>query len=100
MRRLLAGTALLAATALPSFAEGLTDMTDAERAAFRAEVRAYLLENPDVLVEAMNELQAREEAAAIEQDKQLLADHHDAIFNDPAPSKPKFAPRRKIDPER
>ena len=33
MRRLLAGTALLAATALPSFAEGLVDMTEAEREA-------------------------------------------------------------------
>lgn len=84
MRHLLAGTALLAATALPALAEGLTDMSAAEREAFRAEVRAFLLENPEVLVEAMNELQTREQAAAIEQDKVLLAENHDAIFNDPA----------------
>ena len=84
MRHLIAGTALLAATALPALAEGLTDMSAAEREAFRAEVRAFLLENPEVLVEAMNELQTREQAAAIEQDKVLLADNHDAIFNDPA----------------
>lgn len=84
MRRLLAATALMSATALPGLAEGLTDMTDAERAAFRDEVRAYLMENPEVLMEAIAVLENREQAAAIEQDKQLLADHHDAIFNDPA----------------
>ncbi len=84
MRRLLAGTALLAATALPSFAEGLVDMTEAEREAFRAEVRAYLMENPEVLMEAIAVLENREQAAAIEQDKKLLAEYKDAIFNDPA----------------
>jgi protein-disulfide isomerase len=84
MRRLLAGTALLAATTLPGFAEGLTDMTPAEREAFRAEVRAYLMENPEVLMEAIAVLESREQAAAIEQDKQLLVEYRDAIFNDPA----------------
>ena len=84
MRRLLAGTALLCALALPVLAEGMTDMTPAEREAFRAEVRAYLMENPEVLMEAISVLENREQAAAIEQDKKLLAEHHDAIFNDPA----------------
>jgi len=84
MRRLLAGTAFLAASALPSFAEGLADMTDTERAAFRAEVRAYLLENPEVLLEAMNELEARDQAAAMERDKALVSEKADALFNDGA----------------
>lgn len=84
MRRLLAGSALALAAALPALAEGLTDMTAAEREAFRAEVRAYLMENPEVLMEAIAVLENREQAAAIEQDKQLLAEYHDAIFNDPA----------------
>ena len=84
MRRLLAGTALLAATALPAFAEGLADMSDTERAAFRAEVRAYLLENPEVLLEAMNELEARDQAAAMERDKTLIAERADVLFDDPA----------------
>ena len=48
---LTAATALLASTAL---AGGLGDMTDDERAAFRAEVRQYLLDNPQVLMEAMS----------------------------------------------
>lgn len=80
MRRLLAGTALVLATALPAAAE----MTAEERAAFRAEVRAYLLENPEVLLEAMNELEMREQVAAAERDKQMLAEQSEAIFNDPA----------------
>ena len=80
MRRLLAGTALTLATALPLHAE----MTAAEREAFRAEVRAYLLENPEVLIEAMNELEMREQVAAAERDRQMLAEQSDAIFNDPA----------------
>lgn len=71
--------ALLACTvALPAAAE----MTQAERDDLRKEIRAYLLENPEVLVEAMNELQAREEQAAASRDQQLLKDHADAIFND------------------
>lgn len=80
MRRLLAGTALTLATALPLHAE----MTAAEREAFRAEVRAYLLENPEVLIEAMNELEMREQVAAAERDREMLAEQADAIFNDPA----------------
>ena len=80
MRRLLAGTALALATTLPAAAE----MTAAEREAFRAEVRAYLLENPEVLIEAMNELEMREQIAAAERDKQMLAEQSEAIFNDPA----------------
>lgn len=80
MRRLLAGTALTLATALPLHAE----MTATEREAFRAEVRAYLLENPEVLIEAMNALEMREQVAAAERDKQMLAEQAEIIFNDPA----------------
>ncbi|MBM3614314.1 MAG: DsbA family protein [Alphaproteobacteria bacterium] len=72
---------LLGTTAL---AGGLGEMTDAEREAFRAEVRAYLLENPEVLVEAMDILQAQEEQAAANRDLEMLAANKDAIFNDPA----------------
>ena len=70
-------------TAVTAFSAQANDMTDAERNAFRDEVRAYLLENPEVLVEAMSALQAREEAASIAQDAQLLETYRDALFNDP-----------------
>lgn len=74
-------TCLMGTTAL---AGGLGEMSDSERQSFRDEVKAYLLENPEVLVEAMGVLQAREEQSAAAQDLQMLADNHDVIFNDPA----------------
>jgi protein-disulfide isomerase len=77
MRRL-AATTLLATSllALPVQAE----MTEEERKAFREEVRAYLLENPEVLVEAMDILQAREEEASAARDLQMLSDNAETIF--------------------
>jgi protein-disulfide isomerase len=83
MRRImLALTLALAGTA--ALAGGLGDMTDPERAAFREEVKAYLLENPEVLVEAMAVLQEREEAASVDRDLQMLSENKEIIFNDPA----------------
>ncbi len=75
--------ALLASATLLS-APAQAEMTDAERQAFRDEVRSYLLENPEVIVEAMDELQAREQANAVVKDRQMLTEQHDAIFNDAA----------------
>ena len=69
---------------VPAFAEDKpATMTDAERQAFRDEVRAYLLENPEVLIEAMDILQAREEEAALLRDVQMVSTHNDRIFNNP-----------------
>ncbi|MEO6298681.1 MAG: DsbA family protein [Paracoccaceae bacterium] len=73
--------ALLATTAL---AGGLGAMTDAERTAFRDEVKQYLLENPEVLMEAMQVLQNRQDKTAADHDKQMLSDNADVIFKDPA----------------
>ncbi|MDQ2065380.1 DsbA family protein [Xinfangfangia sp. CPCC 101601] len=76
--------ALLAAlTTSTAYAGGLGEMTDAERSAFREEVKAYLMEHPEVIVEAMTELQAREELASADRDVQMLAANQDAIFNSP-----------------
>lgn len=58
-------------------------MTDAERSAFRDEVRAYLLENPEVIMEAVGILQAREQQQAASADAQLAVTYADALFNDP-----------------
>lgn len=73
--------ALMGTTAL---AGGVGEMTEAERLAFRAEVRAYLLDNPEVLIEAMDVLKSREETAALARDQQVLAEYKDAMFNDPS----------------
>lgn len=81
MHRLIAP--IFAATlALPAAAMDLTELTDAERAQFRAEVRAYLLDNPEVIMEAVTLLQTREAEAQARADDNLVSDNADAIFDD------------------
>jgi len=74
-------TLAAALTATSALAGGLGEMSDAERTAFREEVRAYLMENPEVIVEAMTELQTREDKAAAERDLKVMAENKDAIYN-------------------
>jgi protein-disulfide isomerase len=83
MRRTLFALALILTTASPSLAD-LTALTTEERTAFQAEIRAYLLENPEVLVEAYKVLQDREAETAAAQDQVVLSENEDFIFNDPA----------------
>ncbi|MGQ0564437.1 MAG: DsbA family protein [Gemmobacter sp.] len=78
LKSLILSAALLTA-ALPAPAQ---DMTDPERQAFRAEVRAYLLENPEVLMEAIAILEERQAAGAAAKDAQVIADNTAAIFDD------------------
>ena len=56
--------------------------TDAEREALHAEIRSYLLANPDILMEMLQTLEQRKQADAAVTDQQLVADNRDAIFND------------------
>jgi len=66
----------------PVAASNLTEMTDDERAAFRAEVRAYLLENPGVIMEAVAALEAAQANAQVENDKTLIQVNAADIFDD------------------
>lgn len=68
--------------ALPAAALDLNEMTDQERAQFRAEVRAYLMDNPEVIMEAVELLQTREAEAQAQADDNLVAANAEAIFND------------------
>ena len=76
---------------LPAFAEdasktapdAVKTMTEEERLAFRQEVRAYLLEHPELLIEAMDVLQAREEEAALKRDLMLVSTLSSTIFTNP-----------------
>jgi protein-disulfide isomerase len=81
MRLFLAALISFALTA-PAGAEGLTDMTEAEKAAFGVAVRAYLLENPEVLSEAFAVLQDRQAGSAAALDDQLVATNAAKIFDD------------------
>ncbi|WP_120632868.1 DsbA family protein [Ruegeria sp. EL01] len=66
----------------PAQALDLNAMTDTEKAEFGAQVREYLLENPDVIIEAINILEQRNAAAEAETDKELVAANVDELFND------------------
>lgn len=81
MHRLIAPV-FAAALALPVSAMDLTELTDAERAQFRAEVRSYLMENPEVIMEAVALLQSREAEQQAKTDLTLVSDNAAAIFDD------------------
>ncbi|MCP1169921.1 DsbA family protein [Limimaricola litoreus] len=69
------------ALASPAMALDLDAMSDAERDAFGAQVRAYLLENPEVLMEAIAVLDQRQAEAAAQGDSALIAAHADALYD-------------------
>lgn len=66
----------------PVQALDLSSMSDAEKAEFGAQVRDYLLENPEVIVEAITILEQRQAAAGAQADKTLVAENADELFND------------------
>ncbi len=72
----------LALLAGPAVSADLTAMTDAEREAFRAEVRAYLMDNPEVIIEAVNLLEERKAEAQAQNDVSLVQSNSKEIFDD------------------
>lgn len=86
MRRVFATLAVAATMALPQpgIAEGLdfSSMNEDERAQFRSEVRAYLLEHPDVIFEAIQILEQRRNVAAQDADRQLVSANAESIYSD------------------
>lgn len=81
MKRL-APFALLGLLATPVQALDLTNMSEDERAAFRDEVRAYLLDNPQVIMEAVALLEERTAQAQEVDDLNLVKGFADDIFDD------------------
>jgi protein-disulfide isomerase len=82
LTRLLTGPLLALGLSTAAHATDLGALTDADREAFRAEVRAYLLDNPEVLMEAIAVLEQREQLAQAEADVTLAQTHRDALFDD------------------
>jgi len=76
----LAAAATLSLTA-PALAIDLEDLTAAERDAFRAEVRAYLMDNPEVLMEAIAVLEQRQQDAEAEAAMMAVAANAELIYN-------------------
>ncbi len=82
MTKRLAVAVLALGLATPAVALDIDNMSDAEREVFREEVRNYLLENPEVIMEAVSVLEQRDAMAQEIADKELVASFSDDIFND------------------
>jgi len=82
MKRLTWVIAAVLALASPSFATDISAMNADETDAFRAAVRAYLMDNPEVLLEAIAVLEQREAEAQAANDDTLVAVNAEALFND------------------
>jgi len=85
MKRLFAiVAALMLALTFTSTAQALdiTAMNADERTAFRAEIRAYLLDNPEVIMEAVAVLEQRQAEDQDQSDVDLVRVNAEDIFND------------------
>ncbi len=83
-RTAIAAACLMGAAATPLSAQEA--MTDEERAAIEGVVRDYLLANPDLVVEALNLYQARqEELEAERQMAQVVANRDELLFSPTSP---------------
>ena len=85
LSRLLSGAAFAAALtcgALPAQAFDISTMNDAEREAFGAEIRSYILANPELILEAVNLLEQRQAAAEASRDEAIVAANLQEIQND------------------
>jgi len=65
-----------------SFALDLSKMSDKERALLQNEIRHYILENPEIIMEAVEVLRQKEQQAAIQSDFELVKKYKGAIFDD------------------
>ncbi|MBN7786766.1 DsbA family protein [Ponticoccus gilvus] len=75
----------LSLLAAPAFAQDSFDfdaMTEDQRAAFGAQVRAYLMENPQVIMDAVAALEQQQAAQQAAADDSLVSDNLDRLLND------------------
>lgn len=82
MKALMTAALMTAALAAPAVAFDPANMTETERTAFGEAVRDYIMQNPEVLIESLNAMEAKRLANEAENDKQLVAANQVAIFED------------------
>ena len=70
MFRIVVSVLFLLAT--QSFALDLSKMNETERSLLQDEIRLYLLENPEIIMEAVDLLRKKEQQAAIQSDFELV----------------------------
>ena len=74
---------LLASAGGPAPAAGMEDLSEEEKAAFEEMIRDYILENPEIVEEALRKLQQREQAREAERQQQAITQNLEALRNDP-----------------
>jgi protein-disulfide isomerase len=79
-KRLAAGSMLALALSATAPAFALDDQQKKEMGQF---IREYLLQNPEVLVEVQNALEAKQQTQRVEQSTKGIADNKQAIFSSP-----------------
>ena len=82
IRPLVTAAALALGLALPAHALDLDNLSEAERATLHDEIRAYLLQNPEVIMEAVAVLEERQNDGQAQADEALIRANADAIFDD------------------
>lgn len=82
MKKTILAAILTVLSAAHVFAFDMSAMTDAERQTFRDEVRAYLLDNPEVLIEAITVLEQKQAQQVAMSDQELVRTNAQEIFND------------------
>ena len=83
MMRFALPLALAATLALPARPAGAQDFSTAQRGAIEKIIKEYLVKHPEVLQEAMAELEKKQQVAEAEKARSAIRDHSDAIFNSP-----------------
>lgn len=80
--QLAAAALALSTLSAPAMALDLSEMTETERQIFREEVRAYLMDNPEVIMEAVAVLEQRQAEAESMADIEAVRANAPAIFED------------------
>ena len=81
MRNLISGL-LIALSGSMASAEGILDLTDPERTVLHSEIRQYLLENPEIIIEVIDLLEERNRNQQAQDDIDLVAANTERLFND------------------
>ena len=82
LKSLTCAAVLLVGSAAVADPTDVQDMSEADRAAFRNEMRAYLLENPEVIMEAIQILEQRRQLAAQQADRDIVLANAQALYQD------------------
>jgi len=84
IRPLLSAAGLCLSLTLPAQALDLETLSEGERALLRDEIRAYILDNPEIIMEAVAVLEQRQSQEQAQADVDLVKVNAKALFNDPA----------------